>query len=184
MVLLVSGTCLMACGRESVGEDSPCRDCEYPSKKAALDCEEEALDKGDDITGMSAAWLLAVANLPALLSLLIGRVARYASLKPVVKAYLMGFTQKLKKSLMPFHFWLNLLGALLAFIHLGLSRCASGTLPEWSIGIMTVLVVTGFLIKLKGTPGHIRKVAYQIHTHPLSSGLFLIFLLVGHWMID
>ena len=186
MVLLVSGTCFMAYGCNSEGEDSLGeRDCAYPFRNAVLGCEEEeALGKGDDFTGVSAAWLLAVANLPALLSLLIGRVARFASLKPVVKEYLTGFNRKLKKYLMPFHYWINLLGALMAFIHLGLSRCGSVTLPEWAIGIMTVLVVTGVLIKIKRTPGRIRKVAYQIHTHPLSSGLFLIFLIVGHWIID
>ncbi|MEI7901656.1 MAG: hypothetical protein WCK89_15495 [bacterium] len=183
-VLFVSGACIVACGRDAVGENTPCRDSEHPSRIAASDCEEEALDKGDDFTGATAACLLAAANLPALLGLLVRGLIRYAPFGLGAKERLKGFGRNQKKCLMPLHYWANILGALLAFFHLGLSHCGSSSLPEWGMAVMTVLVVTGILMKLKRALGRMRKVAHQIHTNPLTSGLFLAVLLIGHCLVD
>jgi membrane protein YdbS with pleckstrin-like domain len=89
-----------------------------------------------------------------------------------------------KKGLMRFHYWLNPLGLLLAAIHFSLSTCRSSSLPEWGLGGAVALVLIGSVIRFKLSPKSLRKAVYRIHTSPLSIGLVLIVLLIGHSIVD
>jgi hypothetical protein len=141
-------------------------------------------DKGNELTGESTAWIFAAANLPALLSLLVRGLIRNTGLAGNVKDRLKRFNQAQKRYLMPFHYLLNPLALLLAFIHFSLSHCRSSSLPEWGLAVMASLALIGMLIKFKVTPRGIRKTVYQIHTNPLPVGLLVIILLIGHSMVD
>ncbi len=141
-------------------------------------------DKGNEFTGQSAAWIFAVANLTVGLSLISRGLASRPQLSSKTKERIRKLNQIQKKGLMRFHYWLNPLGLLLAVIHFSLSTCRSSPLPEWGLGAAATLVLIGSVIRFKLSPKRFRKAVYRIHTSPLSVGLVLIVLLIGHSIVD
>lgn len=141
-------------------------------------------DKGNEFTGELTAWIFAAANFPALLSLLVRGLIRNTAMAESLQDHLKRFNQTQKKSLMPFHYILNSLALLLAFIHFSLSHCRSSSLPEWGLTVMVTLAVMGMTLKFKVVPKSIRRTVYRVHTNPLPAGLLVIFLLIGHSIID
>jgi hypothetical protein len=141
-------------------------------------------DKGNEFTGLSAAWLFAAGNLTVGLSLLSRGLASRPQLSNKTKERIRKLNQIQKKGLMRFHYWLNPFGLLLAVTHFSLSTCRSSPLPEWGLVGATALVLIGSVIRFKLSPKRFRRAVYRIHTSPLSVGLVLIVLLIGHSIVD
>jgi hypothetical protein len=72
----------------------------------------------------------------------------------------------------------------MAVTHFTLSTCRSSPLPEWGLGGAAMLVLIGSAIRFKLSPKSLRKAVYRIHTSPLSIGLVLLVLLIGHSIVD
>jgi hypothetical protein len=141
-------------------------------------------DKGNEFTGQTAGWMFAAANLPVALSLLLKGAINLAPLAPQSKDRVKRFNLHQKKHLMHFHYFLNPLAAMTALAHFSLSACRSSSLPEWGLAGATSLVLLGMAMKFKVSPLNLRKIVYKIHTNPLSVGLVLTVLLIGHSIVD
>jgi hypothetical protein len=141
-------------------------------------------DKGNEFTGQAAGWIFGAANLPVVLSLLLKGAINFTPLAPGTKDRVKRFNQLQKKHLMRFHYFLNPLAAILALAHFSLSACRSSSLPEWGLAGAASLVLLGMAMKFKVSPVSLRKTVYKIHTHPLSVGLVLTVLLIGHSIVD
>ncbi|HBZ55598.1 MAG TPA: hypothetical protein DEO88_09345 [Syntrophobacteraceae bacterium] len=141
-------------------------------------------DKGNEFTGQTAGWIFAAANLPVALSLLLKGAASFVPLAPESRDSLKRFNQRQKKHLMRFHYILNPVAAIMALVHFSLSSCRSSALPEWGLVGTASLVLLGMAMKFKISPVRMRKTVYQIHTNPISAGLVLTVLLIGHSIVD
>ncbi len=181
-MLLLSCICFMACVPDAMADDRG-----HKGKQVGWSLfstsEHGKGDNGNELTGETAAWIFAAANLPVLLSLLIRGLMHSIAISGNLKDRLKRFNQAQKKVLMPFHYILNPLALLLAFIHFSLSRCRSSSLPEWGLAVMASLALIGVLVKFKVSPKIMRKTFYQIHTNPLPIALLVIILLVGHSIV-
>jgi hypothetical protein len=181
--LLLSGMYFRTCVPDATADDHDYKG-KHSGRRILSNSEHGRGDKGNEVTGQSAAWILAAANLPALLSLLARALIRHTSLAGSIKERIKRFNQTQKRYLMPFHYLLNPLALLLALIHFSLSHCRSSSLPEWGLAVMAALAVIGILIKFKFAPKNIRSTIYRIHTNPLPVGLLVTILLIGHSIVD
>lgn len=141
-------------------------------------------DEGNETAGQVAAWLLAAANLPVTVSVLIKRINRVQSLGSGLKNALMRFNRYQKNHLMRFHYVVNPLVLGVAFWHWLSSRCRSTVLPEWGLIVLVALVVLGLIVKFKLCPPMLRKSIYRLHTQPLVLLTMLTVLTIGHLLID
>ena len=141
-------------------------------------------DKGNEFTGQATAWIFAAANISVAISLMLKGVIQFASIEKGTKERINNFKRNQKKYFRYFHYFLNPLAIIFAFIHLSLSSCRSSTLPEWGLAASVTLVLIGLSIKFKVSPKSIRKVVYKIHTNPVPFGVVIIILLIGHSIID
>jgi hypothetical protein len=180
--LLLSGIYFMTCVSTAIADDYAHKGKQFGWNLFSTSKHGKS-DKGNEFTGEVTAWIFAVANLPVLLSLLV-RAIYNAAMARNLKDRLKRFNQAQKKYFMPFHYFLNPLALLIAFIHFSLSHCRSSSLPEWGVAVMASLVLTGMLVKFKVSPRSIRRSVYKIHTNPLSIGLLVIILMVGHSIVD
>ncbi len=181
--LLLSGMYVMACVPTATADDYGHRG-KQDGRNLFSTSNHGKGDKGNEFTGEATAWLFTAANLPVLLGLLFRRIIHNTAMAGNLKDRLKRFNLAQKKYLMPFHYILNPLALLLAFIHFSLSHCRSSSLPEWGLALMTSLVLIGMLVKFKVSPKRIRRTVYQIHTNPLPVGLLVIILVVGHSIVD
>ncbi len=182
-MLLLSGFCLATSHPDALADDHGYKGKHFGGSAFSTSGHGRG-DKGNELTGEFAAWIFGAANLPVLLSLLIRGLIHNTAMAESLKDRLKRFNQAQKKYLMPLHYTLNLLALLLASIHFSLSHCRSSSLPEWGLTIMASLAAIGMVIKFRISPKSMRRTVYQIHTHPLSLGLLVIVLLVGHSIID
>lgn len=141
-------------------------------------------DEGNETAGQIAAWLLVVANVPVILSILIKQADRLASGQARLKDALFRFNRFQKKHLMRLHYFLNPLILGIAAWHWMSSRCRSTALPEWGLVTMIVLMGLGLSLKFKLCPKPLRKSVYRIHTQPLLFASMAMLLTVGHMMVD
>lgn len=139
---------------------------------------------GNEITGELSAWLFAIANMPVLFGLLYRSINRFGSLTEMSKKRLKTLKKAQKKYLMPLHYFINIIALFLAIIHFSLSNCRSSSLPELGLGLMACIVVVGAMLKMNATPKGVKKIFYKIHTSPLTIGLVVSVLLVGHSIVD
>ncbi len=181
--LLLSGICFMACLPDAMADDHGHKG-KQVGRSLFSTSEHGKGDKGNELTGETAAWIFAAANLPVLLSLLVRGLINNITVAGNLKDRLKRFNQAQKRYLMPFHYILNPLALLLAFIHFSLSQCRSSSLPEWGLAVMALLALIGMVVKFKVSPKSIRKTFYQIHTNPLPIALLVIILWVGHSIVD
>ncbi len=181
--LLLTGICFVACVPDAMADGHA-----HKGKQVGWSLfstsEHGKGDKGNELTGETAAWIFAAANLPVLLSLLVRGLINGIAVAGELKDRLKRFNQAQKKFLMPFHFILNPLALLLAFIHFSLSQCRSSSLPEWGLAVMASLALIGMVVKFKVSPRNMRKTFCQIHTNPLPIALLVIILWVGHSIVD
>ena len=141
-------------------------------------------DEGHELTGLTAAWLLAAANLTVALSILLKGANRYVPLKPGQKSSIKRFNQFQKRHLMRFHYLLNPLALCIATLHFLLSCCRSSSLPEWGLIFVTMMVFLGLMLQFKGTPKRIRKFVYGVHTGTITFSTMIFLLVVGHLIVD
>lgn len=182
LLLLMS---FVVCSSNAIADDHH----KYKSKKHDHDKYTELKheihdDEGNETTGEVAAWLFALANLPVLFGLLYRSINRFASLTDNAKITLKTFKKAQKKYLMPLHYLMNIIALFLAIIHFSLSNCRSSSLPELGLGLMACIVVVGVMLKMNVTPRGVKKIFYKIHTSPLTIGLVVCVLLVGHSIVD
>ena len=141
-------------------------------------------DEGNELTGLTTAWLLAAANLTVFLSLLLKGANRYLSLKPETKSAVKRLNQFQKKHLMRFHYLLNPLALCIALLHFLLSCCRKTSLPEWGLFVVTLMVFLGLMLKYKGTPKWMRRFVYRLHTASVTFSVMIVLLVVGHLIVD
>ena len=141
-------------------------------------------DKGNETTGQVAAWLLAAANLPVALSVLIRWINRFVPMAAGLKKALGRFNRFQKKHFMRFHYIGNSLVLGVALWHWLSSRCRSTALPEWGFAVMVGLVGLGLIMKFRLCPKKLRKSIYRLHTQPLVFVAMVIVLTIGHMLVD
>ena len=141
-------------------------------------------DKGNEFTGELSAWMLFLANFTVLFSIFYKNVERYARLSNSSREYLKRFNKFQKKHLRRLHYILNPVALSIALIHFFLSCCNSSSFPEWGLGGMAILMITGVFIKLGFLPSGIRKSLHRFHTSPVPVCLIGVILLTGHLIID
>ena len=141
-------------------------------------------DEGNELTGLTAAWLLAAANLTVFLSLLLKGANRYLPFKPETKSAVKRFNQFQKKHLMRFHYLLNPLALCIATLHFLLSCCRTSSLPEWGLIFVIMMVLLGLILQFKGTPKRMRKFVYRMHTGTVTFSIMIVLLVVGHLIVD
>lgn len=156
----------------------------YRQNRHADDSRGRGEGEGNETAGQLAAWLLAVANLPVMLSLLVKRTNRLKNLDTGVKNKLMKFNRHQKKLFMPVHYWLNPFILIIVLWHWLTSCCRSTALPEWGLLIMVIFMSLGVLIKYKLSPKPLKKVISRIHTHPYALIAIVVILTLGHLKID
>jgi hypothetical protein len=137
----------------------------------------------DDETGLVAAWLLALANVPVVLSLLSKAMSRFLPVPASIKVGLQQANQTQKRYLMPLHYGGNLLALGIGFIHFLSSSCRSTSLPEWGLFIMSALCITGIVVKFKLVSTQLKRV-FLIHVHPVAPLLLIATLVGGHAVAD
>jgi hypothetical protein len=183
-IFLLSAIYLMVSGANAIADDDHHKRHKQRNDKGSSFLDHGKANEGNEFTGESAAWIFAAANLTVVFSLLARGLTRYAPLAADVKDRVKGLNQTQKNHLMRFHYFLNPLALILAFIHFGLSRCRSTSLPEWGLVVMAILAGIGMMVKYKVSPKGIRRTVYQIHTNPFLLGCLLLLLLIGHSIID
>ena len=141
-------------------------------------------DEGNETAGQIAAWLLAAANLPVVLSVLIKWTNRFAPIATGLKTTLSGFNRFQKKHLMRFHYLLNPVVLGIALWHWLSSRCRSTAMPEWGLIVMVALIALGLIMKLGLCPKPLRKGLYRLHTQPLVFAAMVTVLTIGHLIVD
>ncbi len=146
--------------------------------------EARPAQTGDEFTGEVTAWLFGASSLPVGLDLISRAVIRSAPIGETVKGFIRRTNNLQKKYLMPFHTYLSILMLGLGLLHLSLSTCAANPLPEWSLILCAVLVVTGLLFKWKAVPATFRRALYQLHTSLIVTGFLLVILFSGHAVMD
>ena len=141
-------------------------------------------DKGNEMTGQMAAWLLVAANLPVALSILIKWTNLFAPVRSGLKNALFEFNRFQKKHLMRFHYLINPLILGIALWHWLSSRCRSTALPELGLVVMVALIGLGLIMKFRLCPKKLRKSVYRIHTQPLVFIVMVMVLTIGHMIVD
>jgi hypothetical protein len=182
--LLLSVIYFMASVPWGIADDDHRKRHEHRDENTSSSLDHGNGDEGNELTGESAAWVFAAANLTVAFSLIAKGLTRYAPLTTIVRDRVKRLNQVQKRYLMPTHYFLNPLALILAFIHFSLSRCPSSSFPEWGLAVMAILTGIGMMLKYKILPKSIRGTVYQIHTNPFLLGLLLLVLLIGHSIID
>lgn len=181
-MLVMTGVYFMAYFSEATADSSYHKEKKH-SYALSFDPKRGRKDDGNEATGQAAAWIFAAANFPVVLSLLLKGAINGIGMPEDFRNKLKKFNRTQKKYLMLFHYILNPIAVLFALVHFSLSYCRSSSLPEWGLAVMSVLALTGLLMKFKIVPSHTVKTVYQIHTHPLFIGILVTLLLVGHSIV-
>ncbi|WP_372677169.1 hypothetical protein [Desulfosarcina sp.] len=141
-------------------------------------------DEGNETAGQMAAWLLAAANLPVVLSMLIRWTNKFVPMVNGLKDALTRFNRLQKKHLMRLHYFINPIVLGVALWHWLSSRCRSTALPEWGFIVMVALIALGLIVKFKLSPKPLRKRVYRLHTQPLLFLAMVMVLTIGHLIVD
>ncbi len=141
-------------------------------------------NEGNELTGETAAWLFGIANLTVMISLLSKGTVKFTPLATHLKEKIKSLNKFQKKYLMFFHYVLNSIALIIAFVHFSLSRCAASFLPELGLALAAVIGVAGIFVKFKISPKSIRSAVYRLHTNPMPLGFVLMMLFAGHSIID
>ncbi|SFM97138.1 hypothetical protein [Thermodesulforhabdus norvegica] len=140
-------------------------------------------DHGNEATGETAAWLFAIANIPAVLALTARHMLKRSRSSTSRKKWADFYTFN-RRRLMPIHYVGNLSALGIALWHFVLSRCRSTSLPEWALALLLGFALLGLLMKFRlGFPSLI-KTARTLHTSPAVVVILFMLLWVGHQMLD
>jgi hypothetical protein len=135
-------------------------------------------------SGAIAAGLLAIANFPVVLSLLLKTSARLLPAEMELKETLRKINVRQKKYLMLLHYWVNPLAIGVAIFHYSASECASTAFPELGLAAMFLISVLGIMMALRLSPVFMKKMVFRFHTSPIVLLVVLSILLLGHSMVD
>jgi hypothetical protein len=135
-------------------------------------------------SGAIAAWLLAVANFPVVLSLLLRTSARLLPIETELKETLRKINVRQKKHLMFLHYWVNPLAIGVAIFHYLASECKSTAFPELGLAAMFLISVLGIMMALRLSPVFMKKMVFKLHTSPIVLLVVLSILVLGHSMVD
>jgi len=141
-------------------------------------------DDGNALTGQTAAWLLAAANMTVVLSMLMKGAGRYFRLQPETRSVIKRFNQFQKKHLMRFHYVLNPAALGIAGLHFLLSSCGKSSLPEWGLLMVAIMVLLGAMVKFKIAPKWMRGVICRLHASPAVFSAWILVLVAGHLIMD
>jgi len=141
-------------------------------------------DKGNEVTGQLALWLLVAANLSVALNMAFKTARRFLPLGIKSKSLINRFNKFHKKYFMPFHYVLNPTGFCIAFFHFLLSSCRSSFFPILGLLLMTPIVGLGFMLKFKVAPKWMRKFVYRLHTSSATFSALILVLAIGHLVVD
>lgn len=141
-------------------------------------------DDGNEITGQIALWMLVLANLTVITSIITKGLNRFVPLAEQTKSAVRKINQFQKNHLRRFHYVLNPTAMCIAISHFLLSSCRKTSLPEWGLIFMIIIIFFGLLIKFKTTPISIRKIVYRLHTGSETFFILIILLVVGHIIAD
>ena len=186
-VCLTAGILIFLCGVPSaIADDNGDRDYLKRSEDIGEVLSHVKNEEANEATGQVAAWILVAANLNVALSLLIRATTRYTVLSTRIQESLKRLNQRQKKVLMPVHCFFNPLALGIALLHFisASSECSVSILPEWGLILMAIVTGTGIMLKFKLSPKSFRRNTHHIHTHPISIALLLVFLLLGHAVVD
>ncbi|MCX6053519.1 MAG: hypothetical protein NTZ74_01115 [Chloroflexi bacterium] len=139
---------------------------------------------GDEFSGGAAAWLFGISVVPILIKLLLRVIVQNIPLKETGKKFLEKFNWIQRKFLLPLHTPTSLMALGFGILHLRLSNCPNNPFPELGLLLSFILVMSGLLFKWKGIPLLFRQKAYQFHASLIASGVLLILLLTGHFIMD
>ena len=95
--------------------------------------DHKKADKGNEFTGESAAWVFVIANITVVLSLLSKMLIKFIPPGIALKEKIRAWNNFQKKYLMFFHYVLNPISLIIAFVHFNLSQCRTSSLPESGI---------------------------------------------------
>ena len=141
-------------------------------------------DEGNEISGLTTAWLLVSANLTIALSILLKAMARYLPLDPQKKRKMKELNRLQKRHLMRFHYVLNPVAMVVACFHFLLSSCRSSSMPEWGLIMVVVMIFLGIILKFKVFPKGTGKIVYRLHTNPAFIMIIVLLLVTGHQLVD
>jgi hypothetical protein len=141
-------------------------------------------DDGNEISGLTTAWLLVLANLTIVLSILLNAMIHYFPIEPEGKSSIRRLNQLQKKRLMRFHYVLNPAALVLGCFHFILSSCKSSFMPEWSLIMVAVMVFLGIILKFQLFPRKVGRLVYRLHTTPVLIILFVFLVVTGHQFVD
>lgn len=144
----------------------------------------EKEDKGNEVTGQTAAWLLVAANFTVVLSICTKGLIRYFSFEPERKSLIKRFNQLQKRHLIRFHYVLNPVALCMAAIHFLLSSCRRSPLPEWGLICVAMMVFLGFTMKFRLAPKWIQRLVYRLHTGLATISIVIVLLVTGHMIVD
>jgi hypothetical protein len=162
----------------------------YEAKKGNFDytrANGRQIKKGDDgneISGLTTAWLLVLANLTIVLSILLKAIIHYFPLEPGGKSSFRRLNRLQKKHLMRFHYVLNPAALVLGFFHFILSSCQSSSMPEWGLIMVSVMVFFGIILKFQLFPRKVGRLVYRLHTTPVLLILLVFSVVTGHQFVD
>jgi hypothetical protein len=136
-------------------------------------------EKGNGATGVLAAFLLLLANLNVLLSIIVKGLNRLFSFSPETKNSISSFNRVQKKYLSGLHYILNPIAICIAIVHFYLSSCRS-ILPDVALILFLVIGILGLLLKFKLLPKAIYNVSYGLHCSSITFAALIFLMAIGH----
>lgn len=140
--------------------------------------------RGDGVSGTVAAWLLGIANLPVVLSVLLKTSAKAMQSRVRAREAIKRINLRQKKHLMGLHYWVNPPAIAVAILHFFLSECSSTPFPELGLIAMIFISALGLLMTFRLSPASMSKAVFRLHTNPVLLGAIFSILLIGHSIID
>jgi hypothetical protein len=155
------------------------------SRHAERSMEQRGHEEGPGgATGVIAAWLFAIANFPAALSILLKTGKKLFPPESRHLAALDKINQSLKRNLKQLHYWLNPAAAGMAILHFSHTECQAAYLPELGLGIMLLIIIFGFMMTFRLCPASCKKIVFRLHTNPISFITAIAILMIGHSLVD
>lgn len=136
-------------------------------------------EKGNEATGVIAAFLLVLANLTVLLSLILKGINSLFSLSTETKTSISALNRAQKKYLRRFHYILNPIAICIAIVHFYLSSCSS-VLPDLALILFLSLGILGLILKFQLSPKSTHKVIYGVHCSSITFSGMVLLLAIGH----
>jgi len=135
--------------------------------------------KGNGATGALAAFLLVLANLTVVLSLILKGINRLFLSSQEGKKSISDFNRAQKKYLRGLHYYLNPIAICIAMIHFHLSTCRS-MLPDAALILFIILGVMGVILRFHLIPKNMYKAVYSLHCSWIVFLSTFLLIMIGH----